>query len=127
LGISLYHSIHNIFKGVNKMSEAGKKRKLKTEEDTVVPTATPAVPQLPPEAPPAPVIPQEVRDELTAIMQELLLKTHELSFEYSTLDCEEIQNCPLAKKSREIFKVVKHLNELVKKMAPPSTKPTYVR
>jgi hypothetical protein len=112
-------------------SPTGKKRKLRTEEDTAVSTVTPATPQLLPEAPtiapPAPVIPQEVRDELTAIMQELLLKTHELSFEYSTLDCEEIQNCPLAKKSREIFKVVKHLNELVKKMTPPSTKPTYVK
>jgi len=55
-------------------------------------------------------------------MQELLLKTHELSFEYSTLDCDEVAECPLAKKSRELFRVVKKLNELVRKMAP-----TYIR
>jgi len=58
-------------------------------------------------------------------MQQLLLKTHELSFEYSTLDCEEIRNCPLAQKARELFKVVKHLNELMKKMTPPE-KTSYV-
>jgi len=51
-------------------------------------------------------------------MQELLLKTHELSFEYSTMECEEISVCPLAKKSKELFRVVKKLNELVRKMAP---------
>jgi hypothetical protein len=66
----------------------------------------------------APAIAPEVRDELTALMQDLLLKTHELSFEYSTMECEELGNCPLGKKSKELFRVVKKLNELVKKMAP---------
>jgi hypothetical protein len=75
----------------------------------------------------APPISEEVRDELTAIMQELLLKTHELSFEYSTMDCPDIQKCPLAQKSRELFKVVKDLNKLVRQVAPPTTKPTYVK
>jgi hypothetical protein len=60
---------------------------------------------------------QEVRDELTQLMQDLLLKTHELSFEYSTMECEDISECPLAKKSKELFRVVKLLNEMVKKMA----------
>jgi len=59
-------------------------------------------------------------------MQELLLKTHELSFEYSTLDCEKIQECELAKKAKELFKVVKKLNKLVRQMAQPPAKPTYV-
>jgi len=76
--------------------------------------------------PPAPVIPDEVRDELTTLMQKLLLKTHELSFEYSTLDCEKIQSCGLAKKAKELFKVVKKLNNLVKQMAQPPAKPSYV-
>ena len=75
---------------------------------------------------PMPVIPDEVRDELTALMQELLLKTHELSFEYSTLDCEKIQECELAKKAKELFKVVKKLNKLVRRMATPPAKPSYV-
>ena len=75
---------------------------------------------------PTPVIPDEVRDELTALMQELLLKTHELSFEYSTLDCEKIQECELAKKAKELFKVVKKLNKLVRRMAAPPAKPSYV-
>jgi len=66
----------------------------------------------------APEISAEVRDELTALMQELLMKTHELSFEYSTLDCEQLSQCPLCKKSKELFRVVKKLNELVRKMTP---------
>jgi len=76
--------------------------------------------------PPAADITEELRDELTSLMQELLLKTHELSFEYSTLDCNEISKCPLAQKSRELFKVVKELNNLVKRMSPPRTQPSYV-
>jgi hypothetical protein len=59
-------------------------------------------------------------------MQELLLKTHELSFEFSTMECEEITDCPLARKSKELFRVVKKLNETVRKMATP-TQPGYVR
>jgi hypothetical protein len=77
-------------------------------------------------APQVPAIAPEVRDELTALMQDLLLKTHELSFEYSTMECEELSNCPLGKKSKELFRVVKKLNELVKKMAP-QPQPSYVR
>jgi len=60
----------------------------------------------------------ELRDELTALMQELLLKTHELSFEFSTMECEEIGACPLARKSKELFRVVKKLNQMVRRMAP---------
>jgi len=83
-------------------------------------------PQGLPTPPQAPQIAPEVRDELTNIMQELLLKTHELSFEYSTCDCEDIQVCPLAQKSKELFKVVKRLNEMMRKMTPPA-KTSYVR
>lgn len=79
-----------------------------------------------PPTPPTPAIPEAVRDELTQLMQELLLKTHELSFEYSTLDCPNVQNCELAKKAKELFKVVKKLNNLIRGMAAPPSKPTYV-
>lgn len=58
-----------------------------------------------------------LRQALTNEMQELLLKAHELSFEYSTLDCDNITKCPLAKKSKELFKVIKRLNELIKSMS----------
>jgi len=75
---------------------------------------------------PVPEIPEEVRTELTSLMQDLLLKTHELSFEYSTLDCPSIQTCPLAMKCREIFKVVKKLNEVVKTMGKATGKPSYM-
>jgi len=67
---------------------------------------------------PEQTIPPEIRDELSSIMQQLLMKTHELSFEYSTLDCDKVQECPLAKKSKELFKVVKQLNETVKQLTP---------
>jgi len=60
----------------------------------------------------------ESRDELVVLMQELLLKTQDLTFEYSTLECDDMVNCPLCKKSKELFKVVKKLIELFRKMAP---------
>ena len=63
-----------------------------------------------------PVVSDAVRDQLTALMQDLLLKSHELSFEYSTMDCEDLSVCPLAKKAKELFRVVKKLNELVRTM-----------
>ncbi|MEM2297610.1 MAG: hypothetical protein QXH10_09305 [Ignisphaera sp.] len=66
-----------------------------------------------------------MRTELTSLMQDLLLKTHELSFEYSTLDCESIQACSLAQKCREIFKIVKRLNQVVKGISAPQRKPSY--
>jgi hypothetical protein len=71
-------------------------------------------------------IPAEIRDQLTSLMQELLLKTHELSFEYSTMDSDHIATCPLAKKSTELFRVVKKLNETVRQMAPQKP-PTYLK
>jgi len=93
------------------------------EMETAIPTTQRTIQ---PPTPTAPPISEEVRDELTSMMQELLLKTHELSFEYSTLDCPEVQKCPLAQKSKELFKVVKELNRLVRQVATPS-KPTYVK
>jgi len=56
----------------------------------------------------------------------LLLKTHELSFEFSTMECDDITDCPLAKKSKELFRVVKRLNEMVKKMASPAPPKTMI-
>ncbi|MCS7387185.1 MAG: hypothetical protein NDF55_10750 [archaeon GB-1867-005] len=55
------------------------------------------------------------------------MKCHELSFEYSTLDCEQVMECPLGKKCKELFKTVKKLNNLVRSFAAPPAKPTYVR
>jgi hypothetical protein len=81
----------------------------------------------PPTPTPTPAtIPPEVRDELTSLMQELLLKTHELSFEYSTLECDKIKECPLAQKSRDLFRTVKKLNALVRQMQTQQ-QPTYVK
>jgi len=71
----------------------------------------------------APELSEEVRDKLTTIMQELLLKTHELSFEYSTIDCPKLNECPLAQKSRELFKTVKELNNLVRQATPTPAPP----
>lgn len=62
-------------------------------------------------------MPDTLKMELTGAMQELLLKAHELSFEYSTLDCEDVAQCPLAKKSKELFKVIKRLNELIRQVS----------
>jgi hypothetical protein len=75
---------------------------------------------------PPTTIPPEVRDELTFIMQNVLLKTHELSFEYSTMECEELANCPLGRKCKELFREVKKLNEIIRKMTQ-APQPTYVK
>jgi len=64
---------------------------------------------------------------MTALIQELLLRTHELSFEYATSDCEKLLKCPLARKAKDVFKVVKKLNELVREGLPGASKPTYAR
>ena len=110
----------------------GRKSKLREEGEGNTQTISPAnvvsistpeqvIPQAPMQtmAPPAPPISPEVRDELTALMQDLLLKTHELSFEYSTMECDELSSCPLGKKAKELFRVVKKLNQTVRKMAQP--------
>jgi len=91
-------------------------KKVKRRKPSSSAPSTQPPPAMPSTAPP---ITPEVRDELTTIMQELLLKTHELSFEYSTSDCTEIRNCSFAEKSRELFKVVKRLNALVRRITPP--------
>jgi hypothetical protein len=100
-----------------------------TRKKTLSGYENPAIPQtLSPNiaAPVQAPLPPEVRDELTSLMQELLLKTHELSFEYSTLECDKIKDCPLAIKSRELFRTVKQLNNLVRKMQTQQ-QPTYVK
>jgi hypothetical protein len=116
------------------MSEETEKKQARSRREA---SASPQTPQTPTYTPPdmyasptptitAPPISPEVRDELTALMQDLLLKTHELSFEYSTLECDELSTCPLGKKCRELFRVVKKLNDTVRKMTPQPPTP-YVR
>jgi len=102
-----------------KKTKSGQKSPAGTQTTSpigVSPTFTPQGMPTPPQPPP---ISPEVRDELTVIFQELLVRTHELSFEYSTLDCEDVRDCPLAQKSKELFKVVKKLRQLMSKVAPP--------
>ena len=104
----------------SKLRREGEDNPTEASAPIISPTFTPqGMPQT--ATPQVPTIAPEMRDELTALMQDLLLKTHELSFEYSTMECEELSNCPLGKKSKELFRVVKKLNELVKKMAPTPT------
>jgi len=100
----------------------GKTRKTKTGGESEEVKAPPS-----PVGVGAPTITDEDRDALTTIMQELLLKTHELSFEFSTLDCAEVQTCPLAQKAKELFRVVKELNNRVRKMTAATTRPPYIR
>jgi len=107
------------------MGRASKKRKTKARKQGQTNPQTASigiVTPVPTEQPPVPELSPETRDELTNLMHELLLKTHELSFEYSTSDCEEITQCPLAKQSRELFKTVKKLHRIVRQVSlPPKT------
>jgi hypothetical protein len=72
-------------------------------------------------------IPEEFRSELDEIMRDLLTSAQELAFEYSTLECPKILDCPFAQKSKELFKCIKRLNEVAKKYAPKTEKVTYTR
>jgi len=74
-----------------------------------------------------PEISEEFRGELDEIMRELLITAQELSFEYSTLECESLLSCPLAQKSKQLFKCIKKLNELAKKYTQQTAKMTYTR
>jgi len=117
-----------------KSSKKGRRKQTKSREEGQTPSPIPVSPTFPPQgmpAPPqptatAPPIPLEVRDELTAIMQQLILQAQDLSFEYSTLDCEEVLDCQLARKCKELFKVVKRLREMLSKLIPPA-KTDYVK
>jgi hypothetical protein len=70
--------------------------------------------------PQPPQIAPDIRDQLSLLFQELFVKTQELSFEYSTLECDDIRDCPLAQKCKELFKVTKKINEYVRKMVQPA-------
>jgi hypothetical protein len=95
----------------------GKKTRLRKEsegypqEASITPASTIAQPS---------TITPETRDQLTLLMQDLLLKTQELSFEFSTLDCDEMKDCPLANKCKELFKTTKKIHEFVRKIAQPT-------
>jgi len=88
---------------------------------SVLQTAPQPVATYQPAITPAPqqVVTPDLRDEITSLIQELFLKTHELSFEYSTMECEDLPSCQLGKKCKELFKIVKRLNEVVKRATPP--------
>jgi hypothetical protein len=109
------------------MAEAyTRKKALSGYENSTIPQTISANITTPAQTVTTAIPPPEVRDELTSLMQELLLKTHELSFEYSTLECDKIKDCPLAQKSRELFRTVKQLNNLVRRMQTQQ-QPTYVK
>ena len=102
-------------------SPEAKKTRLRKENLGDTPEAGPApassvIMQQPQQAQ---VIAPEIRDQLSLLFQELFLKTQELSFEYSTMECEDIMECPLAQKCKELFKITKKINEYVKKMVQP--------
>jgi len=108
-------------------TKARSKGETKAQTTSAKPVTTPPPTFYPPEkyqqitkqiAPQPPAIPDQLRDQLTGLMQELLLKTHELSFEYSTSECEEIRDCPLAIQAKELFKTVKKLHKLVRQVSP---------
>jgi len=56
------------------------------------------------------------QSQLSDLVQKLLMGVHEMSFEYCTMECEELQSCPLARKAKEIFKYIKSIDELVRSM-----------
>ncbi|MEM2528590.1 MAG: hypothetical protein QXG40_04255 [Ignisphaera sp.] len=101
------------------MEESPPPRKTRVRQpDTEIPQSTIAT-VAPPTTPMPVEVPKEITDELSRLIQDLLLKAHELSFEYSTMECDDILNCPLAKKAKELFRIIKQLSEISKKTAMP--------
>ena len=70
-------------------------------------------------------IPPEVRNDLSRLTAELMTKSYELAFEYTTLECKDLMKCSLACKARDLFKTVKELYNVLRKITPTRT-PSYV-
>jgi hypothetical protein len=62
-------------------------------------------------------LPTDLREELTLLVQDLLLKCQELAFEYSTLETSHLVECPLADKCKDLFKTTKRIHEFIRKLA----------
>jgi len=59
---------------------------------------------------------EQLRNEMTNILSNLLFKAQELGFELATLDNPELANHPVVQKARELIVELKKLFELQKKL-----------
>mgnify|MGYP000598437187 CR=1 FL=1 len=58
----------------------------------------------------------ELTRKFTEKVADLLTLANELAYELVTLDCKDIDKCPICKKSREMVKILKELSEAHRKM-----------
>jgi len=56
-----------------------------------------------------------VRDELSKIISNILVKSQEIGFELVVSECPNMSKCPIARKSKELIKELKALFELREK------------
>jgi len=76
-------------------------------------------------APGALTIPPELREKLSRLTAELMTKSYELAFEYTTLECKNLMKCSLACKARDLFKTVKELYNVLRQTTLAKS-PSYV-
>jgi len=67
-------------------------------------------------APPQPTIPDEVRDQITQILTNILMLASDLAFDLAEVEDENIRKSPIFKKAREIVREVKKLRDLMLKL-----------
>ena len=56
-----------------------------------------------------------MRDELSKIISNILVKSQEIGFELVVSECPNMSTCPIARKSKELIKELKALFELREK------------
>jgi len=76
-----------------------------------------SVGQIPATEVPQPSKQDILRDKLSQIISNILVKSQEIGFELVTCECQLISTCPIAKKSKELIKELKNLFELRKEMS----------
>ena len=69
-----------------------------------------------PKTPSTPPITPEV-EKLTEKLNTIIMAAQELAYELATIDCDKADQCPLAKKSKELIRALKEFHSYVKETA----------
>ena len=94
---------------------------VKKPEEVAPPT--PPTPTPTPPTPQPPTLPPElatIREKLGTIITDLIFCAQDVGFELAMLKCENRENCPLVKKTRELIMKVRELFELQREMTKRS-------
>jgi len=106
------------------MAESGTKSSTKVKRrKRSKATATEAVPAAPATAPFL-ELPEDARARLAKLTIDLVNRATDLVFEYGSFECDNIQDCPIARGTRNIIRIVKEIREILLKVAPAPAAPS---